>query len=279
VRPATTWSVGGDILDIAAGGLVGILNVTPDSFSDGGEHPDASSAVIHGLEMVEMGAMLVDVGGESTRPGATPVEEDVELRRVLPVVEGLVASGVRVSIDTYKPDVARAALAMGACVVNDVTGFRDPDMIDVVASSDCGLVTMHMKGRPIDMHLAPTYEDVVAEVEEMLLSAAGRVEAAGVAPGRIVIDPGLGFGKRAHHSLALLANLGRLAQHGYPVMVGTSRKGFLAKTTGDSTREGRDTATAIATALAYTRGARLFRVHDVARSRAATRLAAAIVAP
>jgi dihydropteroate synthase len=279
VSPATKWSVAGDVLDISLGGLVGILNVTPDSFSDGGEHLDPPSAVIRGVEMIELGAVLVDVGGESTRPGATPVDEDEELHRVLPVVEGLVGAGVKVSIDTYKAGVARAALTSGACVVNDVTGFRDPVMIDVVASSDCGVVSMHMKGRPIDMHLTTEYEDVVAEVETALLSSVGRIESAGVAPERIAIDPGFGFGKRAHHSLALLANLDRLARHGYPVMVGTSRKGFLANTTGDDTREGRDLATAITTALAYTRGARLFRVHDVARSRAATRIAAAIVAP
>lgn len=278
MNPATTWSVAGDDLDIGPGALIGIVNVTPDSFSDGGEHLDPSSAVTHGVEMVELGAALVDVGGESTRPGATPVDEDEELRRVLPVVEGLVTAGVRVSIDTYKPGVARAALVSGACVVNDVTGFRDEAMVDLVALSDCGVVSMHMRGRPVDMHLTTTHEDVVAEVEEELLSSARRLEAAGVASERIAIDPGFGFGKRAHHSLALLANLDRLARHGYPVMVGTSRKGFLAKSTGDPTREGLDIATAITTALAYIRGARLFRVHDVAKSKAAARIAAAIVA-
>jgi dihydropteroate synthase len=274
----TRWSVAGDDLDIETCGLVGVLNVTPDSFSDGGEYLDSVSAIARGVEMVELGAFLIDVGGESTRPGASPVEEHEELRRVLPVVEGLVGAGVKVSIDTYKPRVARAALASGACVVNDVTGFRDPEMIDVVASSNCGVVSMHMKGEPIDMHLGADYVDVVAEVEQALLSSVRRVETAGVAPERIVIDPGFGFGKRPHHSLTLLANLDRLARHDYPVMVGTSRKGFLAKTTGDDTREGRDLATAITTALAYTSGARLFRVHDVARSRAAARIAAAIVA-
>lgn len=277
--PADTWSVAGETLDIGAGALIGILNVTPDSFSDGGDFFDPRAAVRHGAAMIRMGAVLVDVGGESTRPGANPVAESEELRRVMPVIEALAAEGVKVSIDTHKPGVARAALASGASVVNDVTGFRDPAMVDVVASSDCGIVTMHMKGTPMDMHIDPTYVDVVAEVEDALLSSAGRIEAAGVAPGRIAIDPGLGFGKRAHHSLALISGLGRLAGHGYPVMVGISRKGFLARTIGDTSIEGRDTASAVAAALAYMGGARLFRVHDVAKTAAALGLAAAIVAP
>ncbi|MGB8360088.1 MAG: dihydropteroate synthase, partial [Acidimicrobiia bacterium] len=215
---------------------------------------------------------------ESTRPGATPVAEAEELRRVLPVVEGLVAEGVRVSIDTYKPVVAKAALAAGACVVNDVTGFRDPRMVEAVTSSDCGVVAMHMLGTPIDRHVDPAYRDVVAEVEEALLSSTRRIEASGVASERIVIDPGIGFGKRSHHSMALLTGIGRLSAHGYPVMVGVSRKGFLARTTRDATEAGRDQATAVLNALAYVSGARLFRVHDVARSQAALNLAAAIVA-
>ena len=277
--PSATWAVSGEVLDITAGGLVGILNVTPDSFSDGGDFLDPRSAVRHGVEMTAAGAMIVDVGGESTRPGATPVAEEEELRRILPVVEGLVAEGVKVSIDTYKPAVATAALASGACVVNDVTGFRDPRMIEAVAASDCGVVAMHMPGTPVDMHVDPSYDDVVAEVEGALLSAAGRLEASGVASERIVIDPGIGFGKRAHHSMALLAGIDRLSGHGYPVMVGVSRKGFLARTTGDSTEVGRDQATAVLNALAYAGGARLFRVHDVIRSQAALYLAAAIVAP
>jgi dihydropteroate synthase len=185
---------------------------------------------------------------------------------------------VRVSIDTYKPVAARSALAAGAVIVNDITGFRDEAMIEVVASSDCGVVAMHMQGTPADMHIDPTYDDVVAEVETFLLERVDRLEQAGVDRSRVAIDPGIGFGKRARHSLRLLANLDRLARHGLPVMVGTSRKGFLSKVTSDESREGRDRATAVTTALAFARGARLFRVHDVAKSRDALALAGAIVA-
>jgi len=183
-----------------------------------------------------------------------------------------------VSVDTYKPAVARAGLEAGAAVVNDVTGFRDNAMIEVVADSECGVVAMHMRGTPVDMHLDPSYDDIVGDVEAYLLAAVGRLDAAGVRRERIVVDPGIGFGKRATHSLTLLANLNRLAGHGLPVMVGTSRKGFLGKVTGNDTRVGRDLATAVTTALAFTRGARVFRVHDVVGSRDALRVADAIVA-
>lgn len=275
---APTWSLAGQRIDLSSGVLVGVLNVTPDSFSDGGEFNDTSVAIAHGKAMAEQGAVIVDVGGESTRPGAKPVSEDEEKRRLLPVVEGLVASGVVVSVDTYKPAVARAGLEAGAAVVNDVTGFRDNAMIEVVADSECGVVAMHMRGTPVDMHLDPSYDDIVGDVEAYLLAAVGRLGAAGVSRERIVVDPGIGFGKRATHSLTLLANLNRLAGHGLPVMVGTSRKGFLGKVTGNDTRVGRDLATAVTTALAFTRGARVFRVHDVVGSRDALRVAGAIVA-
>jgi dihydropteroate synthase len=278
IAPPSIWSISGEELEITNGVLVGVLNVTPDSFSDGGEFTNPKVAISHGLEMVEMGAGIVDVGGESTRPGAFPVAEDEELRRVIPVVEGLAASGVRVSIDTYKPGVARSALDGGAVIVNDVTGFELDAMIDVVVESDCGVVAIHMQGSPADMHIDPRYDDVVAEVEAYLLGSIDRLEQAGVDRARIAIDPGIGFGKRARHSLALLGNLDRLARHGVPVMVGTSRKGFLGKVTGDETREGKDRATAVTTALAYARGVRLFRVHDVAKSRDALAVAGAIVA-
>jgi dihydropteroate synthase len=258
--------------------LVGVLNVTPDSFSDGGEFLDPAKAVARGVDMMESGAGLVDVGGESTRPGATPVSEEEELRRLMPVIEGLVEAGVPVSVDTYKPGVARRALESGAVVVNDVTGFRDPGMVETVAGHSCGVVIMHMQGTPVDMHLDPVYDDVVAEVEQALLHAASVLSKAGVDRNRIAIDPGIGFGKRAGHSLELLARIGRLAEHGLPVMVGTSRKSFLAQVVGDDSREVRDRATAITTALAYAEGARLFRVHDVGASRDALRVVGAIVA-
>jgi len=273
-----TWLVDGRDHDITSGALIGVLNVTPDSFSDGGEFEEPGTAIEHGLEMIEQGALVVDIGGESTRPGAQPVDGASELRRVMPVVEGLVAEGTLVSVDTSKPAVASTALREGAAVINDVTGFTDPGMIEAVADSGCGVVVVHMKGAPVDMHLAPGYEDVVAEVEQFLVERVAELEEAGVDRRRMAIDPGIGFGKRAHHSLALLSHLDRLAAHGLPVMIGTSRKGFLGKlVTGDS-REALDRATAVTTALGFAAGARLFRVHDVAKSRDALELAGAIVA-
>lgn len=263
---------------MSGGALVGVVNVTPDSFSDGGDHAEPDAAIARGLKLMTQGAALVDVGGESTRPGATPVPEEEEMRRLMPVVTGLVSAGVPVSVDTYKPAVAAAALSEGAVVVNDVTGFRDRGMVEVVAGSDCGVVAMHMQGTPLDMHVDPSYDDVVSEVTDYLLEKVETLRAAGVDEARIAIDPGIGFGKRAHHSIDLLAHLDQLAAHGLPVMVGTSRKGFLGKLVSEDTRSNRDQATAVANALAYARGARLFRVHDVARSRDALKVAAAIVA-
>lgn len=256
---------------------MGVLNVTPDSFSDGGSYTDHDAAIARGKEMALEGAALVDVGGESTRPGAQPVDETEELRRVMPAVKGLVNAGVSVSVDTYKPGVARAAVAAGAVVVNDVTGFRDDAMVEAVAATDCGVVVMHMRGTPVDMQVDPRYDDVVGEVEAYLLEQVARLTAAGVDRQRIVIDPGIGFGKTAAHNLALLANVDRFAGHGLPVMVGTSRKRFLAELIGDDGWQRRDGATATTSALAFARGARLFRVHDVVRSRDALRVAGAIV--
>jgi dihydropteroate synthase len=277
-RTASHWVLPGRQVDLGGGAIVGVLNVTPDSFSDGGLYVDPHEAITHGLAMVESGAALVDVGGESTRPGALPVSDEEEMRRLLPTVVGLVAEGVPVSVDTYKPGVARRALSEGAVAINDVTGFRNEEMVEVAASSSCGVVAMHMQGTPADMHLDPTYSDVVAEVEAKLLASAHRLTAAGVAEERIALDPGIGFGKRAAHSLELLAHLDRLAAHGYPIMVGTSRKGFLGRLVGSDSRDSRDLATAVTTAVAFSRGARLFRVHNVSRSRDALTVAAAIVA-
>lgn len=275
---ASTWAVAGRRINVTEGLLVGVLNVTPDSFSDGGAFRSTDDAIAHGRDLIDEGAGVVDVGAESTRPGAAPVPEEEELRRLLPTIEGLVAAGVLVSADTRKPEVARRALAEGAVIVNDVTGFADPRMIELAASSDCGIVTMHMQGSPADMHVDPQYDDVVTEVEEFLLQSASRLVAAGVGEDRIAIDPGIGFGKRAEHSLILLAHLDRLASHGFPLMVGASRKGFLGRLVGSEDIESRDLGTAVTTALAYASGARLFRVHDVARSRDALAIAAAIVA-
>ena len=265
-------------LDLEAGALMGVLNVTPDSFSDGGLYTDPGIAVSHALDLVAGGAAIVDVGGESTRPGSTGVSEDDELSRVMPVVEGLIAKQVSVSIDTSKPAVAAAALQAGALVINDVNGFRDPAMTTVAAEHGCGVVVMHMQGTPRIMQDDPSYEDVVLEVESLLLARAAALEDAGVAPQRIAIDPGIGFGKALNHNLSILKHLERLASHRYPVVLGTSRKSFLGHLTSIHDPESRDGATAVTTALGFVQGARIFRVHDVVSSRHALQIASAIVA-
>jgi dihydropteroate synthase len=266
-------------LDLFRGLIMGIVNVTPDSFSDGGLRLDAGDAVAAGREMTGHGAEIVDVGGESTRPGAGSVPADEELRRVIPVVEGLVASGITVSVDTYKPDVARAAVGAGAEIINDVTGAGSDTMAEVMAETGAGVVLMHMLGTPRTMQENPTYGDVVAEVTSFLSERASRLVEAGVDRGRIAVDPGIGFGKTVAHNLALIAGLGELAKLGYPVVLGASRKSFLGKLAGIEDPASRDTATAVTTALGFERGARVFRVHDVVSSRAALRVAAAIVSP
>ena len=246
---------------------MGILNVTPDSFSDGGRHTDAHRAIEAGLAMVSDGAAVVDVGGESTRPYAEPVSEADELARVLPVVEGLVASGVVVSIDTSKPGVAAVALEHGAAIVNDVTGLRDERMRTVCAASGAGAVIMHMRGTPADMQDDPEYDDVVGEVAGFLAAQTRRAIESGVAIEGIAIDPGIGFGKSFDHNLELLRHLDRLTHLGYPVLVGTSRKGFLGRilepVRGPTEPSERDGATAATVAAAVLSGASILRVHDV----------------
>lgn len=256
---------------------MGVINVTPDSFSDGGVHLDSATAIDAGLRMAEEGADLLDVGGESTRPGAVPVDADEEIRRVAPVVTALAGEGLTVSVDTSKPQVARAAIEAGAELVNDVTAAGSDGMAELVAESGAGLILMHMKGTPGTMQLDPVYEDVVTEVAGFLEDRAREVVGRGVDPASIAIDPGIGFGKTASHNLELIDGLGRLAEHGYPVVLGASRKTFLGKITGIADPVARDGVTAVATALGFERGARVFRVHDVASSRAALSLAAAIV--
>jgi dihydropteroate synthase len=259
---------------------MGVLNVTPDSFSDGGLYFDDESAREHGLELVAQGADIVDVGGESTRPGAEPVAEDEELRRVVPVVERLAAerTGARISIDTTKSAVARAALETGAEIVNDVSALRfSPDMADVVAEAGCDCVLMHMLGEPRTMQREPRYDDVVAEVkaflEERLVFALGQ----GVAEERIWLDPGIGFGKAVEHNLELLRRLDEIVAIGRPVVVGTSRKSFLGKLTGGKGEAERLAGTVATNVMAFERGASVFRVHDVAEIRDALRVAAATV--
>ncbi len=276
---ATTWIAEPRSFDLAAGMLVGVLNVTPDSFSDGGLYADSHEAIMTGLELCEQGAEMVDVGGESTRPGASAISADEECERVLPVVAGLVNSGVPVSVDTYKPEVAARAIEVGADAINDVTGFTNPAMIELVASRSVGAIVMHMKGEPRTMQANPTYRDVVQEVSSFLLGRARALEAAGVDPQSIVIDPGFGFGKTLEHNLELLNRLDEICALGYPVMLGTSRKSTLGEVAGRQDPTSRDIATATTTALGFERGARLFRVHNVPASRDALRIAAAIVDP
>jgi dihydropteroate synthase len=257
---------------------MGVLNVTPDSFSDGGLHFAETDAVAAAGAMVSQGADLIDVGGESSRPGAEPVDVAEELRRVVPVVERLAAEGVTVSVDTSKAPVADRAIAAGASVINDVTGAVSPAMAELLAESGVGVVIMHMQGTPRDMQVDPTYKEVVADVARWLSERAQSLVAAGVAADQIAIDPGIGFGKTLRHNLELLNRLSEISDLGFPVVLGTSRKSFLGKLTGIVDPMRRDEATAITTAMGYDRGARVFRVHDVARSRAALRVAAAIVA-
>lgn len=253
--------------------VMGIVNVTPDSFSDGGRFLDPGAAVAHGLALVEAGADLLDVGGESTRPGAEPVAEAEERERVLPVVARLAAeSGVPVSIDTRKATVAEAALAAGATIVNDVAAAGDPGMLPVVAAADAGLVLMHMQGDPRTMQDAPTYADVVVDVGDFLVERVARARDAGIDTGSLCVDPGFGFGKTAAHNLALLARLGELVERvEVPLLVGTSRKSFIRAVLGDGD-DARDDGTLATVVWAVDRGARIVRVHDAGAAADALRL-------
>jgi dihydropteroate synthase len=267
---------------VAAGdefAVMGIVNVTPDSFSDGGLYLDRSAAVQHALELESAGAAILDVGGESTRPGATPVSEHEERRRVLPVIEALKAAGARaqISIDTSKAAVASAALDAGATLVNDVTALRgDPEMADVVAGSGADCCLMHMLGEPRTMQQDPRYDDVVGEVMAFLEQRMAFAISRGIAPERIVLDPGIGFGKTTEHNLELLRRLHELLALGRPVAIGTSRKSFLGGITARPV-EDRIAATIATNVLAYERGARIFRVHDVAPIHDALTITAATV--
>ncbi|MDH5421147.1 MAG: dihydropteroate synthase [Acidimicrobiia bacterium] len=258
--------------------LMGIVNATPDSFSDGGLFGSPQEAVDHARQLVADGADLVDVGGESTRPGASPVSVDEELDRVIPIVEALNDEGVIVSIDTSKPTVAVEALKAGAEIVNDVTGFRDLAMREVAVEWQPGVVIMHMAGTPRTMQDNPDYTDVLAEVGGYLIAQAGLLEAAGLSPERICIDPGLGFGKTTEHNLELLSGTGVLAGLGYPLMVGASRKRFISALLGVESLEERDFATAVLSAVVTHLGANVLRVHNVRLSRQAALLSSAIVA-
>jgi dihydropteroate synthase len=258
--------------------LMGILNVTPDSFSDGGEFFGVEAAVVQAETMLDEGARIVDVGGESTRPGSEPVSEEEELRRVLPVVRGIVEARPRtiVSIDTYRASTAEAALDAGAHLVNDITALSDPRMVGLVAERGCPIILMHMLGEPKTMQKDPLYEDVVREVRDFLAERAERAARAGVAHGDIILDPGIGFGKTYAHNLALLNRLDALVELGFPVLVGASRKSFLGKIVGSDSSKDRLFGTVATSVLAYERGATLFRVHDVRANKEALAVAAAV---
>jgi dihydropteroate synthase len=259
--------------------IMGVVNVTPDSFSDGGRYLDARAAIAHGLELEVDGAAILDIGGESTRPGAEPVAREEELRRVLPVVEGLVSAGCRaqISIDTSKAAVAAAALDAGATFVNDVTALRaDPEIADVVARAGADCCLMHMLGDPRTMQDDPHYEDVVGEITAFLRERMAFAVSRGIEHQRITLDPGIGFGKTVAHNLELLRRLDELAAIGQPLMIGTSRKSFLGRITGRGLGD-RVAATVATTVLAYERGARVFRVHDVAPVHDALAVTAATV--
>ncbi len=253
--------------------VMGIVNVTPDSFSDGGRYLDASSAIAHGLELANQGAAILDIGGESTRPGAIPVAETEELRRVLPVIEALVSRvNVPLSIDTMKPAVARAALAAGASIVNDVAANREDDaMWRIVAEARAGYVCMHMRGTPRTMQAEPVYSDVVREVGEFFEDRRQRLRAAGVAEDQVVFDVGIGFGKTLDHNLQLLRGLGGLRSLGRPLLLGVSRKSFIGRLVGAEV-EARLPASLACACWAVGEGVQILRTHDVAETLQAVRM-------
>ncbi|MFB8393035.1 MULTISPECIES: dihydropteroate synthase [Streptomyces] len=263
--------------------VMGVVNVTPDSFSDGGRWFDTTAAVKRGLDLVAQGADLVDVGGESTRPGASRVDEEEELRRVVPVVRGLASEGVTVSVDTMRAAVAARAVAAGAALVNDVSGgLADPGMIPAVAAAEVPFVVMHWRGFSADMNSLAVYDDVIAEVTAELRARIDAVVAGGIAPERLLVDPGLGFAKNAEHDLALLAHMADLCALGFPLLVAASRKRFLGRVlaggsnaTPPPARE-RDAATAAVSAIAAHQGAWAVRVHEVRATADAVRVARAV---
>jgi dihydropteroate synthase len=259
--------------------LMGVVNVTPDSFSDGGSFFSTETAVKHGLELARQGADILDIGGESTRPRATPVDAAEESRRVLPVIRGL-AEQVRIplSIDTMKPEVAEAALAAGASMVNDVAANRtDPAMWKIVAASSAAYVCMHMQGSPPTMQVNPVYKNVVTEVNDFFENCLGKLEKHGIDRERIILDPGIGFGKSFQHNLQLLRELGRLTRWDRPLMLGVSRKSFISEATGTKDIEERLAGSLACAALAVREGASIIRTHDIEATRQAVRMSEAIL--
>ena len=266
------WQCGRFDLNLDRAVVMGVLNVTSDSFSDGGQHNAADRAIDHALTLISQGAGIIDIGGESTRPGAQPVPAQIELARLLPVIEALRHSDIPLSVDTCKPEVMRAALDAGADIINDISGFNVPQARQLVAlHPDCGLCVMHMQGEPRTMQQAPHYEDVTVEVCRDLHQKAVMLEAAGVARARIALDPGFGFGKSVAHNFELMRNLQMLVELGYPVLVGVSRKSMIGVATGRSVEH--RLAGSLAGALAaLARGAKIIRVHDVEQTVDAVRV-------
>ena len=274
---ARLWRCGSFALTLDRPLVMGIVNVTPDSFSDGGLHDDPLSALEHGRVLAAAGAGILDIGGESTRPGSDPVSTEEETARVVPVV-GALTHGLDtpLSVDTRRPEVAAACVREGASIINDVSGFRDPAMMEVAAGCDAGLVVMHMLGEPRTMQDDPHYDDVVREVCDYLLRRANELERAGVVSERIALDPGIGFGKTLAHNLEILRRLEEFVALGYPVVVGASRKRFIGEVTGEA-EPARRVAGSVAAALwAASRGAHILRVHDVAETVQALRVTGAI---
>lgn len=265
------WRCGRYTLDLRRPLIMAIVNATPDSFSDGGRFFDASAAIDQAHRLIEDGADLIDIGGESTRPGASEVTIDDELCRVLPIVEALRDAAVPISVDTSKAEVMRAALDRGASVVNDVRSLSLPGALDAVRGSDCGVVLMHMRGTPQTMQDDPRYDDIAAEIGGYLARRLQEIVAAGIAPERVLLDPGFGFGKTHEHNFELLARMGELAGLARPLLVGISRKGMLKHATGRGVDD-RAMASAAAALIAVERGARVVRVHDVGPTRDALRV-------
>ena len=260
--------------------VVGILNVTPDSFSDGGEFLDPGAAAEHAATMLDEGADILDVGGESTRPGSDPVSQEEEIQRVIPVLERIlsVRPEAVISVDTYRSGTATAALEAGASLVNDVTALRgDPRIASVIQEAACPVILMHMQGEPKTMQKEPHYEDVVREVRNFLAERAEYAVAAGIRPENVILDPGIGFGKNLDHNLDLLRNLDAIVDLGFPVLIGASRKSFMEKITGVQEARDRVSGTVATTVLAYERGATFFRVHDVRANREALAVAEAVL--
>jgi dihydropteroate synthase len=260
--------------------VVGILNVTPDSFSDGGDFFDPEAAAEHAATMLDEGADMLDVGGESTRPGSDPVSQEEEIRRVVPVLKRIlsVRPEAVISVDTYRSGTAKAALEAGASLVNDVTALRgDPGMVSLIEEAACPVILMHMQGEPKTMQKEPNYQDVVREVRDFLAERAEYAVAAGVRLENIIVDPGIGFGKNLEHNLALLRNLDALVDLGFPVLIGTSRKSFVERITGVQEARDRVFGTVATTVLAFEQGATFFRVHDVRANRQALAVAEAVL--